>query len=33
MRNEELTGHEQLALLLYPLLLFEQAVENYALVL
>lgn len=33
MGNEELTGHEQLALLLYPLLFFEQVAENYALVL
>lgn len=32
MRNEELTGHEQLALLLYPLLFFKQVAENYALV-
>lgn len=33
MCNGELTGYEQLALLLYPLLFFERVAENYALVL
>lgn len=33
MRNGELTGYEKLALLLYPLLFFEQVAEHYALVL